>query len=89
MLWKWFKGRYTKHVESKPKVDNFLEKLNKGLKIPVWYEVPNFKLLGDVTYEKGRKNVTVNPDSGYIVKVFVNVSSGEVRMYSAVLFEEE
>ena len=74
-------------MEDKAKVDEVISELNGDLKSPIWFPVDGFKLFPNISYKPGRKDVTVTPSSGYPVKLFVNVNTGEVKAYAASLFE--
>ncbi len=74
-------------MENNKKVQEVLKELNGERKKPIWFPVDGFKLLPEVTYKKARKDVSINPSSGYPVKIFVNIQTGEIKVFAAILFE--
>ena len=85
MLWKRLRRRYTNKVENPYKVDARLKQLNKGLSNKPWVAIPGFNVMTGITFTP--QGPYFNSTSGYPVKVFVNIVTGEVKTYSAEFFK--
>lgn len=77
-IWPW--RRYTKRMELDPtKVQKLLNQLNKGKNGP-WVPLDGYRALTVLEFQSD-KSATFNPSEGIPLKVFINVKTGEIKIY--------
>lgn len=77
--------RYTRRMEDPKKVQDKVKELNTMYPPGKWLPVDGFGSWTDVT-GRSPKDLTFNPSEGFIVKIFVNDTTGESKSFSWVLF---
>jgi hypothetical protein len=63
-----------------------IDYLNSLVPGQIWFAISGFSAITSVSYDSSG-GLIFNPSQGYIVKVFVNSATGEVRSYAAQLFQ--
>lgn len=71
-------------MEIQSKIDEVLKKLNSGTIRGEWIAVPGNHALTIVDFNG--KDANFNPGSGMPLKAFINVNTGEVKIYHASVF---
>lgn len=79
----WFR-RYTIRMEIQSKIDEILKELNGGKITGTWMAIPGNHALTVVNFNG--KEANFNPGSGIPLKVFINVKTGEIKIYHATVF---
>jgi hypothetical protein len=85
MIWNWIRGLYTKPMEEDSTlVDKKLAELKKQTG-HTWDHVKNFGAITKVDLSDVA-NPHFLPGTGYPIKTFVDLTTGEVKIYSAQSF---
>ena len=88
MIWNWLKRRYTADMElDSEQIQKQLRRLNKGLKVPVWFPVDlDYYALTAVQVDPDGKTEFF-PGKGLPGKVFINEKTGEMRIFHINAFK--
>jgi hypothetical protein len=77
--------------ENKVKVQEYLDKLNGSTKPKLWVAGDGFHVMNGFDFGidgDGFSTATFHADTGYPVKLFINVETGEVRAVGAFKFKD-
>ncbi len=85
MIWFNSKRGYNKYMEDPQKVQNKVDELTKSIPGSKWVPISGFVTLPDAEY-KTRDEVKFNLDIGFVLKVFLNTTNGEAKLFSAKRF---
>lgn len=83
---RWFR-RYNSYMESQAKVEALLKTLNRGKVQGEWIAAPGNNALTIVEINGTEANF--NPSSGMPLKAFININTGEIKIYHASVFMKD
>ncbi len=76
-------------MEDKTKVKSKIDELNKTYNTTnAWTAIDGYYAITKFDFGKDDKNPNFSPSSGVPVKMFVNQTNGEIKLFLAKLFEK-
>jgi hypothetical protein len=79
----------TKKIEAKISELNKISGKGKKIIPEVWIALDGYHALTKFDYGKDRKSPTFYPGTGFTMKVFANVTTGEIRVFPSLMFEKD